>query len=84
MAAKSLRVSASAKAAFARRLAALMDERGLSGAEAARRMREYLPERARVSKANLWQYLHGKVMPSPQYLDALCSALGVERSELIP
>ena len=84
MAAKSPRVSAAAKAAFARRLAALMGERGLSGAETARRMREHLPESARISKANLWQYLHGKVMPSPQYLDALCSALGVERSELIP
>ena len=84
MAAKSPRVSAAAKAAFARRLAALMGERGLSGAETARRMREHLPESARISKANLWQYLHGKVMPSPQYLDALCSALGVERSALVP
>ena len=84
MAAKRSRIGDPAtKAAFASRLRELMDERGLSSSETARRMRDHLPEGASVSRASLSHYRSGRAMPRLRHLEALSLALGVETSELL-
>src|SRR5215212_10923621 len=83
MAAQRLRVSPPARAAFQDRLRALMDERGLSIAETARRASEHLPDGEELSRAALRHYLRGRSLPRMRSLDALALGLGVEKSELI-
>ena len=71
------------KAAFASRLRSIMEERGLTAAETARRMSEHLPEGESISRASLSHYRTGRSMPLMRYLDALSLALGVDKSELL-
>jgi hypothetical protein len=60
-----------------------MDERGLTVAETARRVREALGEDAKFTAANISHYRQGRSVPRPRYLDALSSALGMSRSDLV-
>jgi transcriptional regulator with XRE-family HTH domain len=71
------------KAAFASRLRAIMEARGLTAAETARRMSEHLPEGETISRASLSHYRTGRSMPLMRYLDALSLALGVDKSDLL-
>jgi transcriptional regulator with XRE-family HTH domain len=71
------------KAAFASRLRSIMEARGLTAAETARRMSEHLPEGESISRASLSHYRTGRSMPLMRYLDALSLALGVDKSELL-
>ena len=71
------------KAAFASRLRSIMEARGLTAAETARRMSEHLPEGESISRASLSHYRTGRSMPLMRYLDALSLALGVDKSDLL-
>ena len=62
--------------AFARRLRAIMEERGLTAGETARRMREHLGGDAKFTPANISHYRLGRSLPRPRYLDALSFVLG--------
>ena len=67
---------------FSTRLRAIMDAQGLTGAEVARRMSEHLPDGKKISPATISHYRTGHSIPRGQNLDALVSALRIERSEL--
>ena len=67
---------------FARRLRAIMEERGLTAGETARRMRERLGGDAKFTPANISHYRFGRSLPRPRYLDALSAVLGVDKEEL--
>lgn len=72
------------KAAFAKRLRAIMEERGVSGAETIRRMQEHLPDGGSIARSCLSHYRAGRTVPRLRHLDALSLALGVEKSQLLP
>jgi transcriptional regulator with XRE-family HTH domain len=72
-----------ARAAFADRVRAIMEDRGLSVMETARRVRQYLPEGESISQASISHYRTGRALPRLRHLDALSLALGVSKSELI-
>jgi hypothetical protein len=61
-----------------------MEERGLSGRSAARRVREFLPPGETFSEANISHYRNARSMPRTTYLAALSQALGVDKAELCP
>lgn len=61
---------------FADRLRAAMRERGLSGAETARRVRERLGNGATFSAANLAHYTSGRSRPRLRHLTILAEVLG--------
>jgi transcriptional regulator with XRE-family HTH domain len=84
MVAKRLKVSDASKAAFAQRLRSVIDERGLTVAETARRMRTHLPKGESISVVGVLHYLSGRSLPRLRYLDALSLALNVDNSELVP
>jgi transcriptional regulator with XRE-family HTH domain len=69
---------------FALRLTAAMEERGLTVNETARRVREQLGDDAEFTTANISHYRQGRSIPRPRYLEALCRALGMRQSELLP
>ncbi|HEX2135213.1 MAG TPA: helix-turn-helix transcriptional regulator [Microvirga sp.] len=72
-----------ATAAFAHRLRELMDERGWSLHETARRVQAHLPEGESISRASISRYRTGRAVPRLRHLHALSLALGVPKSELI-
>jgi transcriptional regulator with XRE-family HTH domain len=61
---------------FAQRLRLAMEERGWSGAETARKVRDQLGDSATFTSANLAHYRNGRSRPRPQYLAALSVVLG--------
>jgi transcriptional regulator with XRE-family HTH domain len=61
---------------FARRLRAAMQERGWSGAETARRVREKLGNGAKFSPANIAHYTNGRSRPRLRTLSVLAEVLG--------
>ena len=69
--------------AFGRRLRAIMEERGLTAGETARRMREHLGGGAKFTPANISHYRLGRSLPRPRYLDALSAVLGIDKEELL-
>jgi transcriptional regulator with XRE-family HTH domain len=72
-----------AKRFFAKRLTAIMKQRGLSIAETARQMRQHLPAGEGFTAANLTHYRQGRSVPRPKYLEALSRVLEVDPSALI-
>jgi transcriptional regulator with XRE-family HTH domain len=70
------------KRRFAERLIAVMEQRGLSIAETARRVRQHLHDGEGFTDTNLVHYRQGRSMPRPRYLEALSRALDVEPTEL--
>jgi hypothetical protein len=60
-----------------------MAERGITVTEAARRVRENLPEGAGFATANLSHYRSGRSVPRLPYLKALSLALGVDTTDLL-
>jgi transcriptional regulator with XRE-family HTH domain len=61
---------------FAERLRLAMQERGWSGAETARKVRDQLGDSATFTPVNIAHYRNGRSRPRPQYLAALSVALG--------
>ena len=61
---------------FAERLRLAMEERGWSGAETARKVRDQLGDSATFTPVNIAHYKQGRSRPRPQYLAALSVALG--------
>ena len=53
-----------------------MEERGWSGAETARKVRDQLGDSATFTSANIAHYRSGRSRPRPQYLAALSVAFG--------
>lgn len=80
---RTTRPSRTDKVLFGEKLSSLLLVRGLSAAEAARRVRENLPDGASFTAANLSHYRHGRFLPRLPYLEALSLALGVQKEELI-
>jgi len=76
-------VSKAEKVQFAERLRALMEQRGLTIAETARRVRKLLPEGEGFDDTNLIHYRQGRSVPRPGHLEALSRALGVRSADLI-
>lgn len=80
----------SAKAEFARRLQRMMSEAGLNQTELARLATKHMPVDKRtgkpkeLSRDNVSNYVRGLVLPRPDNLRALCSALDCQPNELIP
>ena len=72
-----------AAADFAHRLRALMDDRGWSLQETARRGQAHLPEGESISRASISRYRTGRAVPRLRHLQALSLALGVPKSELM-
>lgn len=71
------------RAAFAHRLRTLMEDRGWSVHETARRVKEHLPEGESISQASISRYRTGRAVPRLGHLQALSLALGVPKSELM-
>jgi transcriptional regulator with XRE-family HTH domain len=69
---------------FAQRLKTVMEERGLTSAQTAERVREHLPEGEGFTTANMSHYRSGRSIPRSSHLEALSQALGVEPAELVP
>src|SRR5277367_1235479 len=65
------------------RLRALMDEKGLSVARAARLVQERLPNGA-FNSANISHYRAGRSLPRPDVLRALSAVLNVDPEDLAP
>jgi transcriptional regulator with XRE-family HTH domain len=65
-----------ARAAFGERLRTLMEERGLSAEETARRIKERLPKE-RLSSSDVEEFRQGRALPHLRHLDALSLALGI-------
>jgi transcriptional regulator with XRE-family HTH domain len=70
------RPSNMARAVFGERLRTLMEERGLSAEETARRIRERLPKE-RLSSSDVEEFRQGRALPHLRHLDALSLALGI-------
>jgi transcriptional regulator with XRE-family HTH domain len=68
---------------FAQRLKSAMEERGWGLSETARRVRENLGEGSKFTAANISHYRQGRSFPRPRYLDALSSALGMDKNALV-
>ena len=73
----------SRRAAFGERLRAVIQERGWTLSEAARQVREQLPDGAKFTPANISHYVSGRSLPRPLYLEALTTALGVDAGDLM-
>ena len=71
------------RAQFADRLNTVMRERGITAAEATRRIRANLPEGTSFAAANLSHYRSGRSVPRLPYLKALSLALGVDATDLL-
>ena len=72
------------KLEFARRLRALMDSKGIGPSELARQAKALLPAGNKFQAANVRQYIGGLSIPKAEYLEALCSALGVSATDVVP
>ena len=68
---------------FGRRLQRLLNERGWTQAELARRVAQLLPD-MRVGRDNISKYVRGLVLPLPPMLAAICKVLEVEPTDLLP
>jgi transcriptional regulator with XRE-family HTH domain len=62
---------------FGERLAAAIEMRGWTLAEAAREISRYLPGEQVFNPVNLSHYVHGRSFPRPKYLKALEQALDI-------
>ncbi len=60
-----------------------MEERGWGLTETARRVREHLGEGSKFTAANISHYRQGRSFPRARYLDALSSALGMDKNALV-
>lgn len=76
-------VSKADKLLFSERLKTLMQERGLTIAETARRVRRHLGEGEGFDDTNLIHYRQARSVPRPAHLDALSKALGVRPADLL-
>jgi transcriptional regulator with XRE-family HTH domain len=75
---------AAAKAAFADRLKAAIEQKGWSLGQTARQVSRFLDGETKFGPAHVWHYLQGKVLPRRQYLAAISRALGLPPEELVP
>jgi transcriptional regulator with XRE-family HTH domain len=79
------------KAEFSRRLEAYRLQKGWNHSELARRATTHLPKPAvgqkrhhQIGRDLIGQYVRGKILPNPVYLEALAKALSVNTSDLLP
>lgn len=69
---------------FGRRLQRKMTEHGWNQSELARRASGHMPEGKQLGRDSISYYVNGKFLPTAERLDALCKALGMQKSELLP
>jgi transcriptional regulator with XRE-family HTH domain len=71
------------KVEFARRLQQAMIKKGWNQSELARQAQLQLSE-GRIARDNVSTYIRGSVLPGPNNLHAMATALGVKVDELLP
>lgn len=69
---------------FARRLNAMMIERGWNQSELARQAAHHMPEGKDFGRDCVSGYIRGLNVPQPVRLKALCAALGCDPDDLLP
>ncbi len=80
----SLRGSVVNRNLFAERLQVAIEQQGLTYEEAARRIRQFLPQSSRLSGVSIWQYANGKAFPRRRsLLQAIGRALDLDVSDII-
>lgn len=80
----SLRGSVVNRNLFAERLQAAIEQQGLTYEEAARRIRQLLPQNSRLSGVSIWQYANGKAFPRRRsLLLAIGRALDMDVSDIV-
>ncbi len=80
----SLRGSVVNRNLFAERLQAAIELQGLTYEEAARRIRQHLPQNSRLSGVSIWQYANGKAFPRRRsLLLAIGRALDMNVSDIV-
>ncbi|MBO4228001.1 helix-turn-helix domain-containing protein [Bradyrhizobium neotropicale] len=72
-----------AKREFAKRLQHLMTEKGWNQSDMARAAAKFMPDK-KFNRDNVSLYVRAQQLPGPVRLRAMCRALGVEESALIP
>lgn len=72
------------KVSFGRQLRKLMTDKGLSGAELARKMSLHMPEGKTVGRDNISWYLSGRSMPTNPALKAMAKVLEISPQFLLP
>lgn len=72
------------KIEFARRLSAMIAERGWNQTDLARSASKHLPADKEMGRDNVSNYVRGKVIPSPTSLQAIAKALGCKPKDLLP
>lgn len=72
------------KAEFARRLRTALVQKGWTQSELARAAEKNLKNGQRFGRDTVSQYMHGKSLPGPIFLDAICKALGKAPDDLLP
>lgn len=72
------------KIEFARRLSAMLSEKGWNQTDLARAASDYLPAGKEMGRDNVSNYVRGKVIPSPTSLGAIAKALGCKPKDLLP
>src|SRR5918998_1123374 len=79
----SLRGSVVNRNLFAERLQVAIEQQGLTYEEAARRIRQFLPQSSRLSGVSIWQYANGKAFPRRRsLLQAIGRALDLDVSDI--
>jgi transcriptional regulator with XRE-family HTH domain len=73
-----------AKAAFAKKLRKLMDDRGMSQSDLARAAQKYLPDGRLFRRDNISVYVNERALPRPKQLNAIAKALRVDPNDLLP
>lgn len=72
------------KAEFGRRLQHALTEKGWNQSDLAREATRHMPGKQRFGRDNISNYVRGKQIPGPVRLRALCDALGMPATDLVP
>ncbi len=72
------------KAEFGRRIQALLVTKGWNQSDLAKQASKHMPGRQQLTRDNVSNYVRGQQLPGPVRLRALCGALGVSASDLLP
>lgn len=73
-----------AKLDFSRRLSRFLLEKGWNQSDLARASQKFMPEGKAFGRDRVSHYIRGRAVPNPTSLNAMCQALGVEPTDLMP
>jgi len=72
------------RAEFGRRIQVRLTERGWSQSDLAREASKHMPGKKNLSRDNVSNYVRGVQIPGPLRMRAICAALGVDQTMLLP